>query len=189
MDFLDILDVFFLFSSDEGDGKKRTRSKGIFSVVKILVLLGAMAWCVYETVQVLELTEPFLFALNFSTIGFVLTILIVVVVWKMDWIEYITPRNFLSYLIPTVLISVSSASFINRYYASNRIIEVVVEMNSGNDAFVLKSTAKEKFNFVVSNEDYFDLKLGDSIQLKYSEGLLGFDWMQVVVPESQNGED
>jgi hypothetical protein len=189
MDFFDILDVFFLFSTDERDEKKRRRSNGIFSAIKILVLLGAIAWSVYEIVQVVELTKPIMFVLIFSTIGFVLTILIMVVVWKLDWIEYITPRSFLSYLVPTVLISVSSASFINRYYTSERIIEVVVNANSGNDSFMLKSADDREFNFIIAKSKYRDLKPGDLIQIKYSEGLLGFDKIQVVVSESQSGED
>ncbi|MCE2994264.1 MAG: hypothetical protein LW863_01615 [Flammeovirgaceae bacterium] len=181
--------MFFLFSSGEGDGKKRRRSNGIFSAIKILVLLSAMAWCTYEILQVVGLTEPIKFVLIFSTIGFVLTILILVVVWKLDWIEYITPRSFFSYLVPIVLISLSSASFINRYYASEQILQLVVNTNSNQDSLKLNSAMDKEFHLVISKSDYPDLKLGDSIQLSYSKGLLGFDRMQVIVPEFSNKED
>ncbi len=184
MDFLDFLDVFFLFSSGKGDGKKRKESNSTFLAIKIVVLLGAIAWCAYEITQVVELTKPIVFVLFFSGFAFVLTILILAIVWRLDWIEYITVRTFLFYLVPTTLISFSSASFINRYYGSERIIEVVVSTNTSNNSITLQSKVDEKFKLVVSKEDYPDLRLGDSIRLKYSEGLLGFDSMQVVVPES-----
>ena len=189
MDFLDFLDVFFLFSSRKGDGKKRKESNSTFLAIKIVVLLGAIAWCAYEIMQVVELSKPLLFVLFFSGFAFVLTILILATVWKLDWIEYITVRTFLFYLVPTTLILFSSASFINRYYSCERIIEVVVSTNTSNDSITLQSIADEKFKLVVSKEDYPDLRLGDSIQLNYSEGLLGFDSMQVVVPEFSDRED
>ncbi len=189
MDFLDVFDVFFLFSSDEEGGKKRNGPNGIFTNIKILLLLATIAWCVYEILQVVELIKPILFVIVFSAIGFLLTCVVMVVVWKLDWIEYITPRHFLSYLIPVVLISVSSASFMNRYYASERIFQLDVSTNSDQDSFILNSTVDAEFHLVISKRDYPDLKPGDSIQLKYWNGLLGFDRMQVVVPDFKKGDN
>ncbi len=172
MEFLDLLDVFFLFSTDENK-KHRRGPNDLLRAIKILLLLGAIVWCVYEIMHVMELAEPILFVLIYSSFGFALTILVLLLAWKVEWIEYITPRNFFSYLIPIVLISVSSASFVNRYYADERRVEVIVNINAGNDSFILKSAAGEEFNGIISKEDYPNWRPGDSIQLKYSEGLLG----------------
>ncbi|SKC86883.1 hypothetical protein SAMN05660236_5280 [Ohtaekwangia koreensis] len=114
MSILDIIEVFsdLLVISDKQAGPKRPKIYILFYVL----LLPSIFWFAIEIRSVTALASPILFLGIFTLIGLILTIGTVIVIYKLELIEELRKKDFVTILIPVTLLTLCIASSVNRTY-------------------------------------------------------------------------
>ncbi len=110
----DIIDVLANLSLI-GDSKPKPRRPKIYLLFIILYTPGIF-WFLIELSWIFILTSPILFIVVFTLVGLLLSIVTIAGIYRLRLIEQMRPKDFFTILIPTTLLTISLASFINRTY-------------------------------------------------------------------------
>lgn len=114
MGFSDIIDIvtnLALLGNRRPNGKRPE----IYMLFYVLIIPG-LFWFLVELHTILELPSPIAFIAIFTGTGFLISIGTIITMYKLGLIEYLKGTDMFAVLIPVILFTISTASFINRCY-------------------------------------------------------------------------
>ena len=176
MSLLDVVDIFTNTSllTDKGVEKERPKILILFYILMIPGVLGL----VIELNSIFNLLKPIWFIGLFIIIGLLLTLGVVILVWKLNLIDQIQRKDFVAILISITLLTISGASFVNRNYGltSNYKTFVITEPQHGTtiSKTVVTLDGEDIWIRIPKSTDSF-VKKGDLIVIQKTKGLLGFE--------------
>src|SRR5687767_1944706 len=111
MNFLDLLDVFTNLSVIGNNSKRKTT---IAILTLTILLLVAIVFFVMELVSILQYLSPILFFFVFGIAGIVFSIVVVIALYKMGFIEGFRTSDYWIIFVTVCLLTISITSVINR---------------------------------------------------------------------------
>ena len=183
MGFSDVLDVFSNLMLI-GDRKSHRRSSSTSGILYTILLIIGIVWFFIELNSILNLLSTFLFLLLFIGIGLIASLGNVILTYRLKLIEQFTKKDYYLIVSSTCLLIISLGSFVNRNYGTERHESeqaVVLEepANGENITTLVVGLSNEKVRLRISNTTDIarSLQKGDSMEIKRTVGLLGFDFI------------
>lgn len=116
MGLSDLLDVFVNLSLLLLGGKKPGTKRPKIYILFYILLIPSLVWFIIELRSILRLQSPYLFIALFIVLGLILTVLTIIVIYKIGLIEKMTKKDFFLILIPMTLLTICVASYANRIF-------------------------------------------------------------------------
>jgi hypothetical protein len=108
---LEILGDLFAFLGANKSEQKIKPPKILFLFHFLTVL--ASIWAAIEIKPIASLQSPLLFLSFFALVGFLISLLIMYLLWRLNWIDFFTITFAVYIAIPVMLLTICAASAIN----------------------------------------------------------------------------
>lgn len=119
MSFFDVID-FLANISLLGKSKSSRERPKILVVFNFLGFLG-ICWSVFELSSIFNLLSPVVFTGVSIAVGVILGFVLLILLYKLEIIGYLSRKDLFQMLIPVILLTVPISSFVNRHGASNGV--------------------------------------------------------------------
>ncbi|WP_316793752.1 hypothetical protein [Pedobacter frigoris] len=180
MSLLDVVDIFSNLSliGNKNIAKKKPK---VYVVFEILLALSIF-WFALELNLIFNLLSPIVFLSLFIAFGLILTIGIIILIYKKNLIEELRWRGFFTILIPIILLTISFASFANRTYEVDKhesLVTIRDPLQGRNISRVLVTLDGEEIRIRVPKSIGGTLQNGDTLSVEKKDGLMGFGIIMV----------
>jgi amino acid transporter len=113
MSFFDIFNMFSDTSSMMGNKESRTRQPRIYILFDTLLALSILLLAI-ELKSILNLSFLFLFLTISIVVGFILTVVTILLIFRFELIDFLRTKDFFTILIPITFLVISLASIVIR---------------------------------------------------------------------------